>query len=61
MRVSTTTSRTTLESTSFKNKNGKMVTVVMNKTDDKITYKLFVNDSETEVQIPPRAMQSIIY
>ena len=38
-----------------------MVTVVMNKTDDKITYKLIVNDSETEVQIPPRAMQSIIY
>ncbi|MFQ3213240.1 MAG: glucosylceramidase [Marivirga sp.] len=61
VRVSTTTSRSTLESTSFKNKDGKMVTVVMNKTDAKITYKLMVGDSESLLEIEPRAMQSILY
>jgi glucosylceramidase len=60
-RVSTTTSRTTIESTSFKNKNGEIVTVVMNKTDTKIGYKLIVGESETVLEIAPRAMQTIIY
>ena len=46
-RISTTTSRSTLESTSFRNKDGKMVTVVMNKTDNPIAYKLIVGNSET--------------
>ena len=61
LRVSTTTSRSNIESTSFKNKNGQIVTVVMNKTDTKITYKLIVADSEKIVEIAPRAMQTIIY
>jgi len=61
LRVSTTTSRTAIESTSFQNINGKIVTVVMNKTALKITYKLIVGDSETLIEIEPRAMQSIIY
>jgi len=61
LRLSTTTSRTTIESTSFKNEDGKIVTVVMNKTDAKIVYKLIVGDSETVLEIAPRAMQTIIY
>ena len=61
LRVSTTTSRTAIESTSFKNKNGKMVTVVMNKTGTKMGYKLIVGGSETYLEIEPRAMQTIIY
>jgi glucosylceramidase len=61
LRVSTTTSRSAIESTSFKNKDGKIVTVVMNKTDYKIGYKLIVGNSETFLEIAPRAMQSIIY
>ena len=61
LRVSTTTSRSNIESTSFKNKNGKIVTVVMNKTDNKIAYKLIVGNSETLLEIEPRAMQSILY
>lgn len=60
-RVSTTTSRTTLESTSFQNPDGSIVTVVMNKTDHKMNYKLIVGDSEISLQIEPHAMQSIIY
>ncbi|WP_392347365.1 glycoside hydrolase family 30 beta sandwich domain-containing protein [uncultured Polaribacter sp.] len=61
LRISTTTSRTDIESTSFKNKDGKIVTVVMNKTDAKMGYKLIVGNSETFLEIEPRAMQSIIY
>ncbi len=61
LRVSTTTSRSALESTSFKNQDGKIVTVVMNKTDNKITYKLIVGNSESVLEIKPRAIQSVIY
>ncbi|MDG1374344.1 MAG: glycoside hydrolase family 30 protein [Flavobacteriaceae bacterium] len=61
VRVSTTTSRTSIESTSFMNKNGKIVTVVMNPTETKIVYKLIVNNSEALLEIAPRAMQSIVY
>ncbi|WP_188407032.1 glycoside hydrolase family 30 protein [Psychroflexus salis] len=61
LRVSTTTSRSTIESTSFKNKNGNMVTVVMNPTNKKVVYKLVVGQIETQLQIQPRAMQTIVY
>jgi len=60
-RVSTTTSRSTLESTSFVNENEQLVTLVMNKTDIPITYKLIVDDSEVSLNIPAHAMQSILY
>ena len=61
LRVSTSTSRTTIESTSFQNENGTIVTVVMNKTDHTIGYKLIVGAAETYLEIQPRAMQTIIY
>lgn len=61
LRVSTSTSRSTIESTSFKNRDGKIVTVVMNPLNTKISYKLIVGNSETQLEIEPRAMQSIIY
>jgi len=61
LRVSTSTSRSTIESTSFKNRDGKIVTVVMNPLDTKIAYKLIVGNSETQLEIEPRAMQSLIY
>ncbi|WP_136480738.1 glycoside hydrolase family 30 protein [Cognatitamlana onchidii] len=60
-RVSTTTSRSTLESTSFINENKQMVTVVMNKTNTPITYKLLVDASEASLTIPAHAMQSLLY
>ncbi len=60
-RISTTTSRSTIESTSFQNPEGQIVTVVMNKTDNPINYKLIVGDFETTLMILPHAMQSIIY
>lgn len=60
-RMSTTVSRRTLESTSFRNHDGRIVTVVMNKTDTPIEYKLIVGESEVSVQILPHAMQTLIY
>lgn len=60
-RVSTTTSRTTLESTSFLNIDGTIATIVMNKTDKKISYKLAIGNVETTVHILPHAMQTIVY
>ena len=60
-RVSTSVSRTTLLSTSFINENGKMATIVMNKTNEEIKYKLFVGSSMTEIVIKPHAMQTIVY
>ncbi|WP_405608237.1 glycoside hydrolase family 30 protein [Polaribacter sp. Asnod1-A03] len=61
VRVSTTTSRSTIESTTFKNTNGSMVTVVMNKTDQKINYNFMVNDSNISLEILPHAMQTLVY
>lgn len=60
-RVSTTTSRSTILATSFLNENGKMATVVMNETEAPIVYKLFVGDNMTELEIPARAMQTLVY
>jgi len=60
-RVSTTSSRSTLESTSFLNENGEMITVVMNKTDNKIVYNLIVVNGEITLEIEPHAIQSILY
>jgi len=61
LRLSTTTSRSNIESTSFRNKDGKIITVVMNKSDNEIKYKLIVGNSQTQMKIAPRAIQSILY
>lgn len=60
-RVSTTSTRSTLETTSFQNPDGKITTVVMNRTNKPIQFKLIVNNSEVNLSIPQHAMQSIIY
>ena len=43
------------------NEDGTMATVVMNHTDEPITYKLYVGDKAVEVDILPHAMQTIVY
>ena len=60
-RISTTASRSTIESTSFQNPDGEIVTIVMNRTDEQIDYKLVVGYSEIQLKILPHSMQSIIY
>jgi glucosylceramidase len=60
-RISTTVSRSGLLSTSFLNQNGKMVTVVMNKSDKKINYNLYVDNQKAIVEIPAHAIQTLVY
>jgi glucosylceramidase len=54
-------SRSTLESTSFRNPDGQMVSIVMNKTDEIIEYKMIVGESELPHIIPPHSMQTLLY
>lgn len=60
-RISTTTSRSHIISTSFLNKDGKMATVVMNDGDEDITYKLIVGEWESKTTIPARSIQTLVY
>ncbi|GAF02596.1 glycoside hydrolase family 30 protein [Saccharicrinis fermentans] len=60
-RVSTSTSRSHLISTSFLNKDGKMVTITMNDSPKNISYKMIVDDYETSLEIPAHGIQTIIY
>jgi glucosylceramidase len=60
-RVSTTTSRSTLMSTSFVNTDGTMATVVMNETSKPVNYKLYIGNQAVTVAIPARAIQTLVY
>jgi glucosylceramidase len=60
-RVSTVSSRSHLQATSFLNKNGKMATVIMNPTDEKISYKLYIGTKAVTEEILPHAMQTLVY
>ncbi|MBC3767168.1 glycoside hydrolase family 30 protein [Neptunicella marina] len=60
-RVSTSSSRSTLLSTSFINPDNSRVSVVMNKTDKPVEYNFFVNRQEVTLTIPARAMQTLVY
>jgi glucosylceramidase len=60
-RVSTVVSRSSLLSTSFLNKDGNMVTVVMNQSDAAVTYNLCIGTKATEITILPNAIQTLIY
>ena len=60
-RISSVSSRSQLLTTSFLNKNGKVVTVVMNQSDKKITYNLCIGTNATEVTILPHSIQTLVY
>lgn len=60
-RVSTSASRSTIESTTFQNPDGNLVTVVMNRTDKALNYTLVVGGQEARTSIPAHAMQTLVY
>ncbi len=60
-RVSTTASRTHLLTTSFLNEDGTIATVVMNHTDQPITYKMYIGMNAVTQDIGPHAMQTLVY
>jgi glucosylceramidase len=60
-RVSTTTNRSFLLATTFINEDNSMATVVMNKSDGAMDYDLNIGKRHIRVNIPARAMQTIVY
>jgi len=60
-RISSAASRSQLLTTSFLNPNGKVVTIVMNQSNQKIVYYLCVDTANTQVTILPHAIQTLIY
>ena len=60
-RIHQTISDQTLLSTSFKNPDGKIATIVMNQTDKDVLYNLINNTLKTSITIPAHAIQTIVY
>ncbi len=60
-RISSVSSRSSLLTTSFQNKDGKIVTIVLNNSNKKITYNLCIGKSATEITILPNAIQTLVY
>ncbi|WP_430816525.1 glycoside hydrolase family 30 protein [Carboxylicivirga sp. RSCT41] len=60
-RISTTTSRSHINSTSFLNTDGGIVTVVMNDTEEAINYKMIIGEQQTELVIPAHGIQTLVY
>jgi glucosylceramidase len=59
-RVSASTSRSTLDATAFRNPDGSLAVVVMNKTDQPQRYRLIVDGSDVAVDIPAHAIQTAL-
>jgi glucosylceramidase len=60
-RISSVASKSKLLTTSFINKGGNVVTVVMNQSDEEIKYYLCIGTKATEVLILPHAIQTLVY
>lgn len=60
-RVVSSPSRSNLLSTSFLNPDGRVVTVVMNKSDEPVNYFLWINGEAAEVKALPRSIQTMVY
>lgn len=59
-RVGATTSRSLLDATAFRNADGRLAVVVMNRSDQPQRYRLFVDRQEVAVEIPARGLQTIV-
>jgi len=60
-RISNVTSDKKLLSTSFSNKNGKTVTIVMNQSDKEVVYEIKNNTLKSTIKIPAHAMQTLVF
>ena len=60
-RITSSPSRSNLLSTSFINPDGKVVTIVMNKTDEPVKYFLWIAGEAAEVQALPRSIQTLVF
>ena len=60
-RVSTSSSRSTLQSTSFRNPDGKIISIVMNTNDKAESFNFYVEQQKISMQIPAHGIQTIVY
>ncbi|MHC0443849.1 glycoside hydrolase family 30 protein [Flavobacterium sp. 3-218] len=60
-RVLETTGDKSLVSTSFKNTDGQLITVVMNQSEKEIVYSLENKKEKSTITIPAHAIQTIVY
>jgi len=59
-RISSSPSRSALETTAFINTDGKLAVVVMNKTKNKLTYYLWMNNQAAELVSLPHSISTLI-
>ena len=60
-RISSVSSRSQLLTTAFKNKEGKNVVVVMNQSNQRVPYFLWVDDKAAEVMSLPHSIATLIF
>jgi glucosylceramidase len=60
-RISAAPSRSPLQTTAFINKDGKVVVIVMNQTDQKINYNLWVSGDAAPVTSLPHSIATLIF
>jgi glucosylceramidase len=60
-RIASSPSRSPLLTTAFVNPDGKIATVVMNRTDQKIAYFLWVDGQAAEVESLPHSIQTLVF
>ncbi|KAF2329574.1 glycoside hydrolase family 30 protein [Flavobacterium ginsenosidimutans] len=60
-RILETISDKSLLSTSFKNSDGQLITIVMNQSEKEIVYSLENQKTKTTITIPAHAIQTIVY
>lgn len=60
-RISSVASRSQLLTTSFLNKDGKIVTVVMNQSNKKLEYNLCIGTKFSAISILPHAIQTVVF
>lgn len=60
-RIISSPSRSDLLTTSFLNPNGKIATVVMNTSNKRFNYFLWLNGKAAEIEILPHSIQTLVY
>jgi glucosylceramidase len=60
-RIANSASRSQLLSTSFKNPDGQLVTIVLNLSDREVLYKYYVGQKATDITIPAKAIQTLVF
>jgi len=59
-RIGASTSRSTLETVAFRNADGTVAIVVLNKRDTAQRYRLFIDQKEVAIDIPAHAIQTVL-